>query len=95
MLGIQGLMVICTSGTTPTAYSYTNHASTLHTSLLIGYVKTAPPVSERRVSYSKIGTDVKMQIRFYKMQTIDATLGQLECRVWMRLWWTDARLSST
>ena len=43
--------------------------------------------------YSASGTDVKMQIRFFKVMSVTASEGLMRLKVWMRLVWTDARLS--
>ena len=49
--------------------SYTSFASKLHDDLLDGYVKSVPPRSERLASSaSQAGTDVALQIRFFKVR---------------------------
>ena len=75
------------------SYGYSAHASKLHEDLLVGYVKAAPPTSHRRVQYSKAGTDVMLQLRFYKALSVQSTTGQMDAKVWWRMWWSDLRLA--
>jgi hypothetical protein len=76
---------------------YTTHASRLHEDLLVGYVKQAPPRSDRSqfVDYSGAGTDVSVQIRFFKVEHVSPTEGMMRLRVWVRLTWKDLRLQWT
>ena len=56
----------------------------LHADLLADYNLAVPPRSNRTVSYSKAGTDVSLQIRFYKVQHVAPTRGEMELKVWWR-----------
>eukprot|EP00439_Symbiodinium_sp_Y106_P035082 s2955_g4.t1 len=73
--------------------AYTDHASRLRADLLRDYDSVVPPRSERDVDYSKAGTDVALEIRIFKVQGVDASLGQMRLKVWVRMSWTDTRLS--
>ena len=52
-----------------------------------------PPRSERISQYSKAGTDVDVQLRFIKVESVKHAEGRLRVKVWMRTYWTDERLS--
>ena len=73
--------------------SYTSWATTLHDDLLKGYQKAVPPRSKRNVSYSAAGTDVQLQLRFFKVESVTPAAGQMRTKVWWRSWWADERLS--
>ena len=80
------------------SYSYTQHASRLHADLLADYVKAIPPQSKERErapqsSWSRAGTDVKLQLRFFKVESVDITTSSMSLKVWFRLSWIDERLS--
>jgi hypothetical protein len=47
----------------------------------------------RASSYSAAGTDVEMQVRFFKVQNVKASDGSMKLKVWLRLYWKDTRLS--
>ena len=49
----------------------------LRAHLLDGYDKAVPPLSERAGNYSKAGVDVSMQIRFFKVESVDAANGRV------------------
>ena len=54
------------------------------------------PTSDRKstgTDYSDAGTDVFMQIRFFKVQTVNAAEGWMRLKVWMRMGWKDTRLA--
>ena len=51
------------------------------------------PSSNRTVTYSDAGTDDGLQIRFFKVDSIDVPSGVMSLKVWFRLSWTDTRLS--
>ena len=60
------------------------------------FSKVVPPESNRCTSgscYSGSGTDVDLQIRFFKVQTVKAAEGSMRVKVWLRLYWDDTRLS--
>lgn len=75
------------------SFNYSLHASRLHADLLAGYVKSIPPMSHRRVNYSAAGTDVEVQLRFFKALGLDGNAGHLAIKVWLRLQWVDLRLA--
>jgi len=55
-----------------------------------------PPMSWRTnttAAKSAAGTDVSMQIRFYKIESIEANRGHMNLKVWLRYSWHDDRLS--
>ena len=77
-------------------YSYTESATRLHNNLLAGYNKAVPPRSAHDPAQdysSESGTDVSVQTRFFKVQSIEATAGSMRLKVWFRLTWMDHRLS--
>lgn len=76
-------------------YSYTEHASKLYNDLLEDYVKAVPPMSKRGPSAfgSEAGTDVSLQLRFFKLDSVEAALGKMSVKVWWRMKWKDDRLS--
>ena len=65
------------------------------------FSKRVPPKSNRSATsdvryggyYSDAGTDVHMQIRFFKVQNVDAANGKMTLKVWHRLRWSDTRLA--
>jgi len=73
--------------------SFSKFATSLRSDLLQSYDKLVPPTSNRSVEYSKAGTDVGLQIRFFKAQAVNAAAGQMHLKVWVRTTWTDERLS--
>lgn len=61
-----------------------------------GFDKNVPPESNRCASgvcYSNAGTDVDLQIRFFKVQAVEAASGSMRLKVWVRMAWTDTRLA--
>ncbi|CAK9056001.1 unnamed protein product [Durusdinium trenchii] len=85
-------LLLATRSLAQLQYSYTDHATALRKHLTIGYDPMVPPRSQRRVNYSAAGTDVGMSIRFFKVQGVSASTGQMRLKVWVRLRWTDDRL---
>ena len=55
--------------------------------------KVIPPRSERLSQYSQAGTDVDVQLRFIKVESVKHAEGRLRVKVWMRTYWVDERLS--
>ena len=56
--------------------SYTSAATALRATLLTGYDRTVPPESNRSAygsEHSAAGTDVEVQIRFWKVEEIEAS----------------------
>lgn len=75
-------------------YSYTEHATRLHEDLLQGYNKIVAPRSIRVPNnLSTAGTDVYLQLRFFKVVSVMPSTGMMTLRVWWRLSWNDLRLS--
>lgn len=73
--------------------TYTGYATTLRAALLANYDKAVAPTSIRTVSYSQAGTDVHLQMRFFKVREVSANEGRMSLKVWLRMWWNDTRLS--
>ena len=73
--------------------NYTEYATRLHEDLLSDYQKVVPPRSVRTSNYSAAGTDVHLQIRFFKVDSVDPASGKLRLKVWWRMSWSDLRLS--
>ena len=73
--------------------AYSAHATQLRSDLLAAYDKVAPPTSTRHVNYSEAGTDVELNVRFYKLDSVDVSTGRVSLKVWFRLRWRDTRLS--
>jgi hypothetical protein len=78
--------------------NYSSHALRLRTDLLDAsrYDKAVVATSNlRNVSYvrTSAGTDVSMQIRFFKVDAVEAALGTLRVKVWWRSSWADTRLA--
>ena len=63
--------------------NYTAAASHLRRTLLTGYDKTVPPVD----------SPVELQIRFFKIESIEARISVMRLKVWLRYYWTDSRLT--
>ena len=74
--------------------NYSHYAALLTNDLLDDYVKSVPPTSNQRLTnLSDAGTDVSLQIRFFKIESIEAANGKLRIKSWLRTSWTDTRLS--
>merc|ERR1719446_1685627 len=73
--------------------TYTPVSTALKASLLTGYDKGTPPTSNRPVEYSKAGTDVSVEIVFFKLNAVDVPNGHLEIKCWLRQNWYDERLA--
>ena len=72
---------------------YSTYATQLHDDLLNGYNKAVPPPSVRLVNYSDAGTDVKLKVRFFKVEAVQPAVGLMAVKVWWKMWWSDLRLS--
>ena len=83
-----------TSGTYGQNYSL---ASTrLRRDLLSAYDKIAPPLSDRSglgVDFSSAGTDVRLNVRFFKVQGVEPNKGTMRIKVWVKEKWVDQRLA--
>jgi hypothetical protein len=84
------------------AFSY--EATSLRALLLKGYDRVVPPVSHRVIdvaaegfigvgNYSAAGTDVILELRFYKLESLSTADASLRVHVWMRHRWNDTRLA--
>ena len=76
--------------------SYTEHATRLRADLFLNYDNTVPPISVRNPAQqytSEAGTDVNMQIRFFKVESIKAAEGSMRIKIWYRQNWVDERLA--
>jgi len=75
---------------------YSSYASQLREDLFDGYDMWVPPSGgpEREAVYaSEAGSDVGIQIRFFKVDQVSAAEGAMKLKVWFRLTWYDPRLS--
>ena len=73
--------------------NYTDHATRLRSALLSGYDKAVPPKSQRVETFSAAGTDVYVQMRFFKVMDLSTSTGRMMLKVWLRFRWTDLRLA--
>jgi len=84
--------------------SYGQYSTQLYDHLMEGYNKRMPPVSTRSKNpaadslfgegnYSDAGTDVALQVRFFKLETVAITTGSMRIGLWLREWWNDERLA--
>ena len=77
---------------------FTARATSLRSTLLSGYDKSVP-ASGPRLWYdgynhtAEGGTDVAVQVRFFKVDWVDPTTGSMKVKVWLRMKWIDTRLS--
>merc|ERR1712185_718023 len=39
------------------------------------------------------GTDVQVQLKIFKVESLDQSAGHLKLKVWFRMYWSDLRLS--
>ncbi len=78
-------------------YDYSEHATRLNADLLTGYNKHVPPKSVRRNSTdsggSRAGTDVEVQVRFYKVESVSVAEGRMALQMWLRYRWHDDRFA--
>ena len=66
----------------------------LRADTLAGYDKLTSPTSTRVTDVaSAAGTDVSVQLRFYKLQEVAIDQGSLTAKVWWRMKWVDERLA--
>ena len=75
---------------------YTPTASRLRADLLQAYDKFTPPTATRTAesgTTSRAGTDVGLQVRFFKVQEVRANEGVMRLKVWVRMEWSDTRLA--
>jgi hypothetical protein len=63
------------------------------------YDRDVPPISNRSLTpgpaghYSDSGTDVRLSIRFFKVEAVNAAHATMTLKVWVRMYWVDERLS--
>ena len=95
LLLLHATLVGASSASLPPDFtrSYSGFSASLRGSLLENYDKMSPPTSVRRVNYSAAGTDVTLNIRFYKIDKVSLTDGMISFKVWWRMQWVDDRLS--
>ena len=78
--------------------NYTNEVDAIREATIfqLGYAPTVP-ISDRSAgpycNVTRAGTDVSMQIRFYKVVKVNQATGLMEVKVWFRLSWVDRRLA--
>jgi hypothetical protein len=65
----------------------------LRADLLADYDRLLPPTSARSTSYSAAGTDVGLQVRFFKISSVEVAYGTMSLKVWVRMRWSDTRLT--
>ena len=59
-----------------------------------GYDRSAPPTSLRlEPNVSQAGTDVRVQLRFFKLTEVALDRGSLTAKVWWRMKFQDTRLA--
>ena len=78
---------------------YSVHSERLRTAKLSGYDKVSLPTSDRSAvprestGGSTAGTDVRIFVTFYTVESTDVTMGRMRVKVWMNWLWKDARLA--
>ena len=83
----------------PAQYSreYADLSTALQQTLLANYNTNVPPKTTERtpgnVAVSEAGTDVKLQMRVFKVSSIEAANGRMSLKVWLRHSWVDKRLA--
>ena len=91
---VLSLLLVARSITAPTS-DYTTAGSALRAHLLRDYDPVVPPRSTRTGSYAQYsgaGTDVELQVRFFKLDAVHASDGHIRLKVWFRMQWYDERL---
>ena len=80
---------------------YASHATNLRSALLNSYDKMIPPVSNRTDVYESVdggktslaGTEVGVNLRVFKVESVDTASSHLKLKVWFRMQWSDLRLA--
>ena len=75
---------------------FTIESTRLREQLLQGYDRRTPPTAARAAdanTTSAYGTDVSLQVRFFKVQEVAPNTGTMRVKVWVREQWVDPRLS--
>ena len=72
------------------------HGVPLRAELLRDYDVVVPPSSAERISqyaaHAGMGTDVALQIRFFKIESVEQAAQRMRLKVWLRMQWVDERL---
>jgi len=77
-------------------FNYSTSATWLNEHLLSGYNNFIPPPSSLRnetESHSLAGTDVRVNMRFYKVESVTTAEGRMAIQIWLRFRWRDERLA--
>ncbi len=80
-------------------YEYSYNVGLLMTELLFNrsYNSKVPPTSMRDMKNGEgllaKGTDVQVQLKIFKVESLDQSAGHLKLKVWFRMYWSDLRLS--
>merc|ERR1719506_313498 len=92
------ILGLASAATTPATFSrdFTSETTRLRKDLLKDYDPRVPPLSNRSASgveYSGAGSDIAVQIRFFKVESVRASHGDMRLKIWLRMYWYDERLS--
>ena len=49
--------------------------------------------NDNSFEYFGVGTDVEMEVRFFKVDMVDPVTGAMSVKIWLRMWWSDVRLT--
>jgi len=99
MLAVSPMIPFLISSAMPPQYAraYADHSTALQASLLAHYNTNVPPItsarSEKSIAVSDAGTDIKVQVRVFKVEEIAAANGRMTLKVWLRSKWRDERLA--
>ena len=70
----------------------------IRAAILADYDRHVPPGETERQNtegiVSETGTDVALQIHFFKVQSVRPAEGQMTIKVWLRMRWRDSRLGT-
>ena len=76
---------------------YSTFSASLRTHLLSSYDSLSPPISTRSgvgpSGPSLAGAEIEVGIRFFKVNEVNLVSGSMSLKVWLRMSWTDERLS--
>ena len=89
LLGVVSFEVASGSSGGDATFStaFTAESTRLRANLMAGYDKHVPPTSDRSaagVTYSAAGTDIAIQVRFFKVETVRASHGDMKLKICMR-----------
>ena len=71
-------------------YNASIHMKRLRADLLEKHDMWVPPMSTRNSTVSAAGTDVSVQIKFFKVESVSQADGQMRLKVWVRMEWVGA-----